>query len=130
MTSRPPTSQAAENEDLAALSWRAMASVVLHQAWSLCVAYLGIGMLAEVSRRAGLSLGTSVLTFLDGMPIFALRLTGLLEWYLGAVAVGQLSPFSNRLLLSGLTVSAIFIQASLIGLAMMGLWRAVRRRRH
>lgn len=105
---------------------RAVFAVVFDQAWGLCVAYLAVGLLGEVGRRLGLRGAAAVQGFLDGLPFFVLRATGLLEAYLQASAIGRLTPFWNRIALSSLTVLAILVQASVLGLLLAGLWRLSR----
>ena len=110
-------------------SWSAVLRLVYGQAWGLCVAYLALGLLAEVLRRLGVPATADVQEFLDGLPYFALRLSGLLELYLRASAVGQLSPFWNRVLLSSITVAAILVQATLLGALLAVGWKLTGARR-
>lgn len=109
--------------------WRAVLTMVYEQAWGLCVAYLFIGLVAEVARRAGAAWAGSALEFLDSLPFYAIRSSGLLELYLRASAIGDLPPFWNRLLLSGLTVLAILVQATLLGAVLAAGWLFATRRR-
>jgi len=107
-------------------AWRRLLSAVFQQAWGLCAAYLGIGLGSELLRRLGFSAGTSIQQFLDGLPIFTMEKLGLLDVYLGAVAIGSLTPFWNRMLLSGVTLVLIMCQALLVaGLMALG-WLALR----
>ncbi len=110
--------------------WRAVLTLVYEQAWGLCVAYLAVGLIAEVGRRAGASWASAALEFLDSLPFYAIRASGLLELYLRASAIGELPPFWNRVLLSGITVLAILVQATLLGAVLAAGWLlALRRRR-
>lgn len=107
-----------------------MLVLVYEQAWGLCVAYLTVGLVSEVARRLGARWASPVQEFLDGLPFYAIRAGGQLEPYLRASAIGDLSPFWNRLLLSGLTVGAILLQATLLAaLLALGWTLALRRRR-
>lgn len=94
--------------------------IVLDQAWGLCVAYLALGLGAEVLRRQGVSWGAKAQQFLDGIPFFAIRAVGQAEPYLSAVAVGRLTPFWNRVLLSSITLGAIVLQAFLVSMLVLG----------
>ena len=109
-------------------SWRLVLRMVYEQAWGLCVAYLGIGLVFELLRRLGVGVAATVQEFLDGLPLFAIREAGLLEPYLRASAVGSLTPFWNRVLLSSITVGAILLQATLVGAAIATLYTVTRRR--
>lgn len=109
-------------------SMRDVMGMVFEQAWGLCIAYLGVGLVAETARRAGVRPAASVQEFLDGLPYFAIRLSGFLEEYLRASAIGRLTPFWNRVLLSSITVGAILLQAALLGGLLWGAWRVVRRK--
>ena len=121
---RDPTSLASEPSP-----WRAVLTMVYEQAWGLCVAYLAIGLIAEVARRLGAPWANAALEFLDSLPFYAIRASGLLELYLRASAIGDLPPFWNRMLLSGLTVLAILLQATLIGALLASGWMWAARRR-
>ena len=66
--------------------------------------------------------------FLDGLPFYAIRATGLLELYLRASAIGDLPPFWNRVLLSGITVAGILVQATLMGTLLAAGWTLLSRR--
>jgi hypothetical protein len=110
-------------------AWRPVLELVYEQAWGLCVGYLALGLVAEVLRRLGVPGAATVQEFLDGLPYFALRVSGLLELYLRASAVGQLSPFWNRVLLSSITVGAILVQATLLGALLAVGWKLARPRR-
>jgi hypothetical protein len=110
-------------------SWRELFAIVYEQAWGLCVAYLGLGLLAELLRRRGLTMGARAQQFLDGIPFFAIRAVGQTEPYLSAVALGQLTPFWNRVLLTCITLSAIVLQATLVGLLVALLFQVFARRR-
>jgi hypothetical protein len=103
--------------------------MVYEQAWGLCVAYLAVGLLAELLRRAGVEMAGTVQEFLDGLPFFAIRESGQLEEYLRASAVGSLTPFWNRVLLSSIAVGAILLQATLVGAAIAAVYSFLRRRR-
>lgn len=109
--------------------WRAVLAMVYEQAWGLSVAYLAVGLLAEVARRLGAAWAGPVQEFLDGLPFYAIRASGLLDVYLRASALNQLTPFWNRILLSAITVLAILLQATLIGALIAGGWLFARSRR-
>ncbi len=110
-------------------SWRDLFAVVYQQAWGLCVAYLGLGLVAEVLRRQGLMVGARAQQFLDGIPYFAIRAVGQTEPYLSAVALGRLTPFWNRVLLACITLGTILLQATLVGLLVALLFQLFTRRR-
>ncbi|HEY3448031.1 MAG TPA: hypothetical protein VGK67_16865 [Myxococcales bacterium] len=109
--------------------WRPVLTMVYEQAWGLCVAYLAVGLIAEVGRRLGAAWASSALDFLDSLPFYAIRASGLLELYLRASAIGDLPPFWNRMLLSGITVLAILVQATLLGALLAAGWMLASRRR-
>ncbi|MGC4117174.1 MAG: hypothetical protein QM765_21955 [Myxococcales bacterium] len=106
-----------------------MLTMVYEQAWGLVVAYLVIGLVAELGRRAGAQWATAALEFLDSLPFYAIRASGLLELYLRASAIGDLPPFWNRVLISGITVTAILVQATLLGMLLAAGWLYAARRR-
>ena len=132
-TPRPLTPLPISDPDRAAPAerawWRPLLALVYEQAWGLCVAYLAVGLFAEVARRLGAAWATTVQQFLDGLPFFAIRVTGLLEAYLRASAVGQLTPFWNRVTLSAITVGAILAQATLMAGLLSAGWLLTRGRR-
>jgi hypothetical protein len=119
LSSEPPASQ----------TWRSLLTLIYEQAWGLCIAYLTVGLGAEVLRRCDIDAALKVQEFLDGLPFFAIRQTGLLDGYLRASALGRLTPFWNRVLLASITVGAILVQATLIGALLAGAWSLARRRR-
>lgn len=104
-------------------------AVAYQQAWALCAAYLAVGFVAELARRGGSKLGISTQAFLDSLPIFAIHFSGFIEPYLRAVALGSLTPFWNRMLLSSITLVVILLQATLTALFLAGLMRLFGRRR-
>ncbi len=91
--------------------------MVLHQVWLLCIAWLMLGILSELLRRAGLPRAIALQSFLDSLPLFVIERTGHVESWLNATATGQLTPFWNRLLLSSIGVLSLAIQAFIIGFA-------------
>lgn len=93
-------------------------AVAYEQAWALSAAYLAAGLVAELLRRGEVKLGTSAQSFLDALPMFAIHKIGLLDLYLRAVVLGDLSPFWNRVLLSSVTLAIILLQATLTGLVL------------
>lgn len=104
-------------------------NVIYTQAWGLCVAYLAMGLGAEIMRRLGIRAGAVVQEFLDGVPLYAIRMSGQIEGYLRASALGLLTPFWNRLLLASITVVVILAQATLIGAVVVAGTRIARRGR-
>lgn len=98
-------------------------AVAYEQAWALCAAYLAIGLVAELLRRGGVKLGASAQSFLDSLPVFVIHTLGLLDPYLRAVVLGDLSPFWNRVLLGSVTVALILLQATVIGLGLTAVLR-------
>jgi len=102
--------------------WRIVLAMVGHQGWGLCVAYLAVGLVVEVARRMDAAWAFSAQEFLDGLPFYALRATGTMDAYLRASAVGALTPLWNRLLLSGITLGAILLQAALLGGLLAASW--------
>jgi len=110
-------------------SWRPLVKLVFEQAWGLCVAYLCIGLLAEGLRRLGVERAGSVQEFLDGLPFFAIRESGLLDEYLRSASVGRLTPFWSRVMLSSITMGAILLQATLLGAILAIAWTVTSRRR-
>jgi hypothetical protein len=124
-----PSEESTKNDaEQVANSPRRLMSVVFQQAWGLCVAYLAIGLVAELARRGGLKLGASAQSFLDSLPLFVMHHAGLIESYLRAVVAGQLTPFWNRALLSSVTIGVILIQATLTGLILLGAMCLLHRR--
>lgn len=119
------TSEPSQPRDLR----RQLLRIVFDQAWGLCVAYLAVGLGAEVLRRRGVGVGMRAQQFLDGIPYFAIRAVGQAEQYLNAVALGRLSPFWNRVLLSSITLAVIVFQALLVSLLVMGASRLFEGRR-
>ncbi|MBI5542752.1 MAG: hypothetical protein HY901_02610 [Deltaproteobacteria bacterium] len=125
----PPTPPYGDADDALDRPSRSVLVMVYEQAWGLCIAYLGVGLLFEVLRRLGVPSAGSVQEFLDGLPFYAIRQSSLLELYLRASAIGQLSPFWNRVLLSSITVGAILLQATLMAGLVATVWSLERRRR-
>ncbi len=107
---------------------RHLLKIVFDQAWGLCVAYLVLGLAAEVLRRQGVSVGAKAQQFLDGIPYFAIRVVGQSEPYLSAVALGRLTPFWNRVLLSSITLGAIVLQAAVVSALVLGALSLFRKK--
>jgi hypothetical protein len=106
-----------------------LVALVYEQAWGLCVAYLAVGLIFEVLRRFGAPKAALVQEFLDGLPLFTIRQCGLLELYLRASALNQLTPFWNRVLLASITVGTIVLQATVLGLVLATAWGLLGKRR-
>ena len=102
--------------------------MVAAQAFLICAGYLVVGLLAEVLRRAGVAKASKVTLFLDGLPIAIMRQVGALEPYLSATALNRLTPFWNRVLLIGFGLTAIVLQATLVGTVMVVISHFTRRR--
>jgi hypothetical protein len=88
-----------------------------------------MGLGAELLRRSGVRAAAALLNFLDGLPYFVLRESKLLDRYLTGVAVGELAPFWNRVLLASITIGCIFVQALVLGTIIAAGWRATHRPR-
>lgn len=109
------------------LEVRSLFSTVYSQAFGLCVAYLVVGLTAELLRRSGFALGLSTQRFLDGLPYVALKTVGLLDDFLLSVGQSDLGPFWSRLALVAIALAVIVAQATLVGLTVLAFLRAARR---
>lgn len=85
---------------------------ILKQAFWLSMAYLGIGTFIEGMRRTtGAEFWNQATQFVDSVALMLLRRAGFIDPLFGAAARNQIGPFGMRLLLSTITIGAIFIQA-------------------
>lgn len=109
-------------------SLRDLLLTVGHQSLWICIGYLLTGITSEILRRCGVQAGITLQNFLDGMAIAFMRVTGLIEFYVSATAVGDLPPFLNRCFLATLTMCLILIQTFILGAAFSALFLFIERR--
>ncbi len=106
-----------------------VARVVVSNALTLAVAYLGVGLVVESLRRLYPSRSVLTLSFaLDALPAQALSLCGLLGPLREAYLQGQLGEVGLRAIFGATALAVIFLLAAALGLLGAGL-RAVWKRR-
>ncbi len=106
--------------------------MVASQAFWICMGYLAIGIISELTRMKGESvtdghlsgslgigdLGAWIQRRADSLPLTAMSLLGFTESYLSESAIGFLaSPFWNRVLLSSITAALIYVETLVFGFA-------------
>ena len=95
----------------------------------LSAMYLALGLALEILLRFyPMHWAEEASAALDSLPARTLQLVGALAPLSRAFAYGQLSAFWVRIIFGATTVAVIFIVALSVGLVMLGLTAATRRR--
>lgn len=103
-------------------------AALMGQAFWLAVGYVGLGVLVDAMRRLmEWEFWNQASRFIDALALSLLRRAGLVEWVIDVVAQGRGGAFATRVLLSAVTVAAIFAQAALLAAVFATIARLARR---
>lgn len=106
---------------------RPLARLVVGNALTLAVVYLGVGLLVETLRRLYPSRGILTLSFaLDALPAQVLSLCGLLDPLRESYLAGRLSEAGLRGIFGATAVAIIFLLAAVLGLVGAAMRAAIR----
>jgi len=106
-----------------------LARVMVGNALLLSAIYLALGLALEILLRFyPAHWAEEASAALDSLPARTLQLVGALAPLSRAFAYGHLSTFWVRIIFGATTVAVIFFVALVVGLVMLGLTAATRRR--